>query len=340
MRDGVTTREILEVQRLGALYGRQVSVHTRYTLGDQNTEVNGAQEILANAVSLGAPASINHYNNPGWKVTEELLVNLQKQGFNVWGEVYPYAAGSGTINSSFLAPEIWVDQLGHKYEETMYDPEANNFMTRADYDAMMKKDPTHVVVVYKMPESDEVEWLKLKAPSIAGDGMWPSNPDLAWDTPYEKAGNMHPRGAGAHGKALRLAREHGIPLMHVLSMMSYVSAKHFGDMGLKDMQVRGRIQKGMVADIVVFDPETVKDNATYTEGTLPTTGIPYVLVNGVPVVKDSKVQKVFPGQPIRFPTEAKPRFKPLDSNQWRKAHMVPEGMHIGDCLQIPNEQDH
>jgi N-acyl-D-glutamate deacylase len=36
-------------------------------------------------------------------------------------------------------------------------------------------------------------------------------------------------------------------------------------------------------------------------GALPSTGIPYVLVNGVVVVKDSTVQKVFPGKPIRFP---------------------------------------
>ena len=56
-------------------------------------------------------------------------------------------------------------------------------------------------------------------------------------------------------------------------------------------------------DIVVFNPDTVTDNSTYEpgKGALPSTGIPYVLVNGVVVVKDSVVQKVFPGKPIRFP---------------------------------------
>ena len=57
---------------------------------------------------------------------------------------------------------------------------------------------------------------------------------------------------------------------------------------------------GMDADIPIFDPETVTDNATPQDGGLPTTGIRYVIVNGIVVVKDSKVLKnVFPGLPIR-----------------------------------------
>jgi N-acyl-D-glutamate deacylase len=56
----------------------------------------------------------------------------------------------------------------------------------------------------------------------------------------------------------------------------------------------------MDADITVFDPETVKDNSTPQYGGLPSTGIPYVLVNGTIMVKDSKVLKgVYPGQAIR-----------------------------------------
>ncbi len=59
------------------------------------------------------------------------------------------------------------------------------------------------------------------------------------------------------------------------------------------MQERGRLQKGMIADIVIFNPETVTENADYKVGKngLPSTGIPYVLVNGVSVVKEADVQK-------------------------------------------------
>ena len=52
----------------------------------------------------------------------------------------------------------------------------------------------------------------------------------------------------------------------------------------------------MVADITIFDPENVTDNATYKNGMVPSTGIPYVIVNGTIVVKNSKVLKgVNPG---------------------------------------------
>ncbi len=59
--------------------------------------------------------------------------------------------------------------------------------------------------------------------------------------------------------------------------------------------------RDMDADIVVFDPDTVTDNSTQANGALPSTGIPFVIVNGTIVVKDSKVLKgVYPGKPVRL----------------------------------------
>jgi N-acyl-D-glutamate deacylase len=84
--------------------------------------------------------------------------------------------------------------------------------------------------------------------------------------------------------------------------MSLMVARFLEDNGVEQMKTKGRLQKGMDADIVVFDPETVTDNATMANGALPSTGIPYVVVNGTIVVKDSEVLKdVFPGKPIRLP---------------------------------------
>jgi N-acyl-D-aspartate/D-glutamate deacylase len=113
--------------------------------------------------------------------------------------------------------------------------------------------------------------------------------------------------------------------MHTLSQLSYWPAKHLGDTGLKAMRERGRMQEGMVADIVVFDPENVTEHATFQSGTngLPSTGIPYVLVHGTIVVKDSRVLKgVFPGQPIRFPLEEKGRFVPVSADSWLREYTV------------------
>jgi hypothetical protein len=328
---GATAREMFEVQKVGANYGRFTAVHSRYTPGNVTTEVNGAQEILANAVALGAPAVINHYNNPGWPLVQELLVRLRERGFNVWGEYYPYAAGSTTINAAFVRPEVWIEQLGHRYEDTLQDPETGEFYTRERYERDVAENPTKQIVLYKMPADDIVDWIAMPGVVMASDGMpvpgdWDQFP---WDTAYEDLPNMHPRVAGSNGKSLRLARENGIPLMQVLATFSYNPAKYLGDAGVKAMQVRGRMQEGMIADITIFDPETVTDHATYAEGMLPTTGIPYVIVSGEIVVENSSVlPDVFPGKPIRFEEEKEGRFVPLDIDVWRESYLIsPEGFH-------------
>jgi N-acyl-D-aspartate/D-glutamate deacylase len=111
--------------------------------------------------------------------------------------------------------------------------------------------------------------------------------------------------------------------MQILAASSYNAAKYLGATGLEAMKVRGRMQAGMVADITILDPNTVRDNATYAKGTLPTTAIPFVIVNGTVVVKDSEVLKdVHPGQPIRFPVEEKGRFQPLSLKEWQGKFLV------------------
>ena len=321
MRDGVSAREFFELQRLAGLYGRQTGAHFRYTPGNEVTESNGIQELLANAAALDAPALACHFNNPGYNLVHELLVRMRERGMNVWGEIYPYAAGSTALNAVFLEPEVWVDQLGYKYEETIQDVATGEWYTQQTREEMLKKEPVRAVLVFKMPESAVLDWLRLPGVSLVTDGM-PLVPEdgLTWDTPYDKLPNTHPRAAGTYAKALRLARENNIPLMQIISMSSYNSAVPLGKMGLKAMQERGRMQEGMVADITIFDPETVTDHATYEKGTLPSTGIPYVIVNGSIVVKDSNVLKgVNPGQPVRY-EPVKSRFEPVTVENWTKTY--------------------
>jgi len=321
MREGVSAREIFELQKLSGLYGRSIDMHFRYTPGDDVGEVNGIQEMLANAAALGSPAIAAHFNNPGYNLVHELLTRMSEKGYNVWGEIYPYAAGSTALNAVFLEPEVWVKALGNKYEDTIQDVATGEFYTQKTREEMLKKEPTRVVLVYKIPKSAIVDWIKMPGVAIGSDGM-PLFPDdnLTWDTPYEDLPNTHPRFSGSFARVLRIARENNIPLMQAVSMTSYNYAKPLGNMGLKAMQVRGRMQKGMVADITIFDPKTVTDNSTYEKGTLPSTGIPHVLVNGIIVMKDQEPLKgVNPGQPIRF-EPAESLFEPISKEKWQKTY--------------------
>ena len=67
-------------------------------------------------------------------------------------------------------------------------------------------------------------------------------------------------------------------------------------LGIKD---RGMIEKGKKADLVVFDPETIEDIASYENPFAPSSGIQYVFVNGQAVVSSGKITGSLPGKAIR-----------------------------------------
>jgi N-acyl-D-glutamate deacylase len=319
-RNGATAREVFEVQKVSGRYGRQYGAHNRYTVGNSTTEPNGAQEIIANGLALGAPVLVCHYNNAGWALIHEIILNLQQQGHNVWGEIYPYSAGQTNAGAVFLQPEMFEDQLGYEYDKAISDPVTGKFYSREEFLDTAKNDPGKEILFYKQPEESVEKWLRLEGVSLANDALMAIDHDAPWDTAYEDLEGLHPRTAGARGLALRYSREKGIPLMDVLRQLSYVSAKHLGDMGLESMQKRGRLQEGMLADIVVFDPETVTDNSTYEVAWKPTTGMAAVIVNGTVVVRDDQVLPVYPGQPVRFdPVE--PKFETVSEDQWVERFM-------------------
>jgi N-acyl-D-amino-acid deacylase len=286
---------------------------------------------------LKAPLLLAHDNDYGWWENEEKLRMARAQGYNVWGEYYPYVEGSTGVSADFLQPKIWLDKYHYEYKDTLYDPTTDSFIPdRETYEKIVKEEPGRIVVVvmpYRKPWVDK--WLRIPHMTVASDSMIGIGADgkfLPWDADYSKyAGN--PRTPGAMAKTLRLGREQGVPLMFTLAQLSYWSALHLGDTGLQDMKDRGRVQVGKIADLTLIDPEKVTDRSTMKRGEqgLPSTGLPYVIVNGTIVVKNNEVLRVKPGKPIRFPVEAKGRFKPASVTEWLATYTIPvETMHLDD----------
>lgn len=342
MAKGMTSYELFAAQRAGANYGRLTSVHTRYHLiSETPTEAPIAfDEVFTNAMLLDAPLLMAHNNDYGWWEIEEKLQLAREKGMNMWSEYYPYAAGSTAITAAFLSPSEWVKKRGYKYEETIYDPVDDQYLTNETYAALMKKDPGRSVVVeFPYRKAWMNHWLAIPHMTIASDAMAGVGADgtlLPWDADWSEY-RGHPRTSGSRGAAFRMAREQGVPLMFTIAQASYWSAKHLGDAGLEAMKERGRIQVGKIADITIFDPFSITDNSSFKVGEhgTPTTGIPYVIVNGVIVVKNSEVLPVKPGQEIRFPVEAKGRFVPIVQEKWLNQHTIglnPElvEMHLDD----------
>jgi len=342
MAKGISSYELFEGQRVGANYGRLTSVHTRFhLLSETPTEAPIAfDEMFTNAMLLDAPLLMAHNNDYGWWEIEEKLQLARDKGLNMWSEYYPYAAGSTAITAAFLRPSEWVEKRGYKYEETIYDPIDDKYLTNETYAALMKKEPGRSVVV-EFPYRKEWmnNWLAIPHMTIASDAMAGVGADgklLPWAADWSEY-RGHPRTSGSHGTCFRLGREQGIPLMFTISQASYWVAKHLGDSGLDAMKQRGRIQIGKVADITIFNPNTIKENSSFKVGEhgIPTTGIPYVLVSGIIVVKNNEVLPVKAGKEIRFPIEAKGRFTPIVREKWLNEHTIglnPEllEMHLDD----------
>ena len=123
------------------------------------------------------------------------------------------------------------------------------------------------------------------------------NTMVACDSGLRKLGEgvPHPRGYGNNARVLaRYVRELKVlRLEDAIRKMTSLPANTFHFKG------RGELREGNWADIVVFDPEKVQDTSTYKDPHHYAAGIPYVLVNGVPVIMNGEHTGAKAGQALR-----------------------------------------
>ncbi|MEX2610406.1 MAG: D-aminoacylase [Gemmatimonadota bacterium] len=121
--------------------------------------------------------------------------------------------------------------------------------------------------------------------------------DAGGQDPRTARGLTHPRAYGTFPRILgRYVRQEGVlELEDAVRKMSSAVATRLG------LQERGVLREGMYADVVVFDPETVIDQATYEEPHQVSVGVPHVFVNGVAVVRGGEHTGATPGRVVRGP---------------------------------------
>jgi dihydroorotase/N-acyl-D-amino-acid deacylase len=153
------------------------------------------------------------------------------------------------------------------------------------------QDPNTGVAVFGMSQPDVT--LALQQPWVSVDN------DSEGTSPEGLLGQAHPhpRAYGTFPRILRkyVREDHALSLEDAIRKFTALPAQR---MRLTD---RGVLKAGMRADVVVFDPATVRDRASFDNPNQLSEGMEYVLVNGVPVIEQGKMTGALPGKVLRGP---------------------------------------
>jgi N-acyl-D-aspartate/D-glutamate deacylase len=288
---GASHGEIVDVFKVAAAHRASVHVHLRYNgLIEPATGLAAIQEVIGDAAATGAPLHVVHITSMGMRETPRLLEMVhgaQKRGLDVTTEAYPYIAGSTGIESAIFDPG-WQDRMGITYKDLQW-AKTGERLTAETFEKYRKEGG--IVIIFSIPESAVRTALADPMVMVASDGMKITGP------------KVHPRGQGTYSRVLGhyVREEKVLDIMTALRKMTLMPAQRL-EKRVPMFQNKGRIKVGADADVTVFNPNAILDTATFEAPLQFSAGISYVLVNGVPVIKEGKtVENIFPGKAARAP---------------------------------------
>lgn len=156
-------------------------------------------------------------------------------------------------------------------------------------DLLIEENGRVLIVIHTMSEADLDKFICHPAAIVISDAMGLSTEGIL------SHGKPHPRAFASRSRVFaRYVKELGlISYEDAIKKMTYLPAKR---LGLKD---RGQLAEGFFADVVVINPETVRDYATYENPKQYSTGFDQVIVNGRLILNEGTQLEVFPGKVVR-----------------------------------------
>lgn len=332
-----TTEELIALTKYAVPYRGGYAAHMRH---EDNRMLESIRETIRIAKETGTWAQIRHIKNRSPDLMRQslaLIDSARAAGIDITADQYPYIA-SGTNLASLLNEWIQVGgsdslvarlknpELRARAKKELQDDSVAGIRTAQEVmvssvraDSLKKYQGKRLTEIGAMRGTDgwdaALDLLILdrgrprrisfsfneEALRMAMQKPWVSVGQDAGARSPDSTGSFgegaHPRGFGTFPRILgNYVRQDGtITLEFAIRKMTSLAAERFG------IQDRGILRPGAYADVVVFDPNTVIDNATYEEPTKLASGIKYVLVNGQFVVDDTRLTGARPGRAIRRP---------------------------------------
>ena len=324
-----TTEEVVALAEVGAEFGAVYATHVR----NEDSEVlRAAEEAIEIARRAGCPLLLTHLKaagEPNWPQLEQIVERVEAAraaGVEVWADRYPYLAYSTGLDLFFPGWSHADGQLGARAAdasqraamraETEEKVRANGGweslqlvgdLAPAFADLLGSRLPEAADERATTPYELACDLIASESPpALVGYGMSASNLErvlrLPWcmiasDGAGEPAGARpmsHPRSFGTFPRVLgTYVREQGLlGLEEAVHKMTALPARV---MGFPD---RGKLVVGARADLTLFDPERIRDRATYLEPRRYAEGVEWVFVSGQPVLARGALTEARPGRVV------------------------------------------
>ncbi len=266
--NAASTEEVMALAEPLAAAGAIYTTHMR-------TETEGILDAMREAFEIGraseVPVVVSHLKCAGianWGRSGEVLHALEaaQAGQEVGCDCYPYAAGSSTLDLRQVDERVrititWSTPHPEMAGQTL--GEIAHAWNVSQLDAARKLSPAGAIY-HSISEDDMRRILRHPATMIGSDGL-PNDP-----RPHPRLWGTFPRVLGRYSREEKL-----FVLPEAVHKMTGLPAQRFGLSG------RGLIRENYCADLVLFNPETVLDTATFADPIRPAVGIAKVWVNGV-----------------------------------------------------------
>jgi N-acyl-D-amino-acid deacylase len=334
--DYADTDELIALNKIAAKFGGMYISHMR---NEDNKVLDAVDELLFIAEKANIPAEIYHLKTsrkPNWHLLDTVITKVEKaraKGLRITADMYTYNASSTGLTG--VIP-TWVQEGGHKSwinrmkqpgprkrllidirKELEQQPSNGILMVGFKKAAMAKKyrgktvaeaakmrnqSPEEAIIDMIIEDDNRIQCIyfsmseenirkKIQIPWLSFCSDAGSYSDISKDF------RTHPRAFGSFIRVLgKFSRDEKlISLQEAVRKLSGFPATNLG------LKSRGFLRENYFADIVIFNPETVGDNATFDKPLQFANGMNHVFVNGVQVISDEKHTGAFPGRFIKGP---------------------------------------